>query len=231
VRVLARRMRAARVPMPPRAVALASDVASALASALALALALASQPAPALAPARALAPAQAPAQLPAFALARWSPSRATTCLRAQSPRRRRARKEDPEAFEPAVLEPAVLYPAALDPRPVYPSPGNLPEFAAGSARENASTPPCDVPCSCDDVFDLERRVAKLQDQHRELVRRTLRLEHIIADLLESMQESDDVALLERNTCSAVVYNEQLTSSRPLRLLRHELRRLRGKWSI
>jgi hypothetical protein len=86
-------------------------------------------------------------------------------------------------------------------------------------------------CSCDDVFVLQRTVAKLQDQHRDLTRRTLRLESVLSELLESMEASDDVALLERRTCSAVVYNEHLTAARPLRLLRQELKRLRRKWAM
>ena len=78
-------------------------------------------------------------------------------------------------------------------------------------------------CSCDDVFVLQRTVAKLQDQNSDLTRRTLRLEYLLSELLETMQTSDDVALLERRTCSAVVYNENLTEPRPLRLLREGLK--------
>jgi len=131
-------------------------------------------------------------------------------------------------------------PLLLEPRPVYPpgagGPGAAgadsaagPGARAGALQTIAVSP--GAPCSCDDLFDLERRVAKLQDHNRDLTRRTLRVEHIMSELLESMQGSDDVALLERHTCSAVVYNEQLTSSRPLRLLREELKRLQKKWSI
>ena len=86
-------------------------------------------------------------------------------------------------------------------------------------------------CSCGDVFVLQRTVAKLQEQNRDLTRRTLRLESVLSELLETMQTSDDVALLERRTCSAVVYNEHLTAPRPLRLLRQELKRLQRKWSM
>ena len=109
------------------------------------------------------------------------------------------------------------------------APAGLGERA--STLQTTAAVSLETPCSCDDVFDLERRVAKLQDHNREVTRRTLRVEHILSDLLESLQSSDDVALLERRTCSAVVYNEQLTRSRPLRLLREELRRLQKKWSI
>jgi hypothetical protein len=70
---------------------------------------------------------------------------------------------------------------------------------------------------------LQRTVAKLQDQNSDLTRRTLRLEYLLSELLETMQTSDDVALLERRTCSAVVYNENLTEPRPLRLLREGLK--------
>jgi len=129
-------------------------------------------------------------------------------------------------------------PVLLEPRPVYPpDAGGAGAAGAAGLGERASTlqttaaVSLETPCSCDDVFDLERRVAKLQDHNREITRRTLRVEHIMSELLESLQSSDDVALLERSTCSAVVYNEQLTSSRPLRLLREELKRLQKKWSI
>ena len=88
-----------------------------------------------------------------------------------------------------------------------------------------------VTCSCDDVHTLQRQLSVLQHDHRALTRKVLRLETIIADLVQTVQMSDDVALLERHTCSAVVYNEQLTAERPLRLLRHELKRLQGKYSL
>jgi hypothetical protein len=133
----------------------------------------------------------------------------------------------------------------LLPRPVYP-PVAVVEIAslataypglrdACSPIEGGLVLPCVVAtgplCSCDDVFVLQRTVAKLQDQNRDLTRRTLRLESLMSELLETMQTSDDVALLERRTCSAVVYNEHLTAPRPLRLLREGLKKLQRKWSM
>ena len=132
----------------------------------------------------------------------------------------------------------------LLPRPLYP-PGVVVQIAplptAYAGLRDASPPSEGGPilhcalateplCSCDDVFGLQRTVAKLQDQNRDLTRRTLRLESLLSELLETMQTSDDVALLERRTCSAVVYNEHLTTPRPLRLLRAGLKQLQRKWS-
>lgn len=126
----------------------------------------------------------------------------------------------------------------LLPRPVYP-----PRAVVQSAPLAISCPPsahdlkvsCGLPagqqCSCDDVFVLQRTVEKLQEHNRDLTRRTLRLEYVLSELLETMQTSDDVALLERRTCSAVVYNENLTAPRPLRLLREGLKKLQHKWSM
>jgi len=130
-----------------------------------------------------------------------------------------------------VLLPRPLYPPAFARTPATsPFPGVR---AAGSLSEDDLLQHCALEplCSCDDVFVLQRTFAKLQDQHRDLTRRTLRLESVLSELLESMEASDDVALLERRTCSAVVYNEHLTAARPLRLLRQELKQLRRKWAV
>ena len=86
-------------------------------------------------------------------------------------------------------------------------------------------------CSCDDVHAMQQKLSVLEQEHRVLTRRVLRLETITSDLVQTLQTSDDVSLLERRTCSAVVYNEQLTAERPLRLLRHELKRLQGNYSL
>jgi len=148
---------------------------------------------------------------------------------------------------PALLLASCLHSCTcvLLPRPVYP-PAAVARMApaataypgvraAGSPSEEDLLLHCALAteplCSCDDVFVLQRTVAKLQDQHRDLARRTLRLESVLSELVESMEASDDVALLERRTCSAVVYNEHLTAARPLRLLRQELKRLRRKWAV
>lgn len=104
-------------------------------------------------------------------------------------------------------------------------------FARESERTQQNTGMLESMCSCEDVFDLERKLAKLQESNRDVTRRTIRLEHIMSDFVKVLQSSDDVALLERRTCSAMVYNEQLTTARPLRLLREELRILQHKWSL
>jgi hypothetical protein len=86
-------------------------------------------------------------------------------------------------------------------------------------------------CSCEDVHGLQRKLFMCEQEQRVLARKIMRLESITRDMVQTLQTSDDIALLERRTCSAVVYNEQLTEKRPLRLLRHELKTLQGKYSL
>lgn len=122
----------------------------------------------------------------------------------------------------------------LDPRPLYPpvsSEKNKPVDVQRSAETLLRQDIMGTTCSCDDVFDIERKLSKLQEHHRDVTRRTLRLEQILSDLLLTLQSADDVALLERQTCNALVYNENLTTTRPLRLLREELGRMQTKWSL
>jgi len=87
------------------------------------------------------------------------------------------------------------------------------------------------PCSCDDVYELQRNFAKMQDNNRDLARRVHRLEFVLAELLETMQISDDMALLEKQTCASVIYNAELTRPRSLRLLRSGLKELQKKWAL
>jgi len=86
-------------------------------------------------------------------------------------------------------------------------------------------------CSCDDVYELQRSIAKMQDNNRDLTRRVHRLEYVLAELLETMQASDDIALLEKQTCSTVIYNSELTRPRSFRLLRSGLKDLQKKWAL
>jgi hypothetical protein len=86
-------------------------------------------------------------------------------------------------------------------------------------------------CSCEDVHGLQRKLFMCEQEQRVLARKIMLLESITRDMVQTLQTSDDIALLERRTCSAVVYNEQLTEKRPLRLLRHELKTLQGKYSL
>jgi len=46
-----------------------------------------------------------------------------------------------------------------------------------------------------------------------------------------MQISDDMALLEKQTCASVIYNAELTRPRSLRLLRSGLKELQKKWAL
>jgi hypothetical protein len=86
-------------------------------------------------------------------------------------------------------------------------------------------------CSCDDVYELQRSIAKMQDNNRDLTRRVHRLEYVVAELPETMQISDDMALLEKQTCASVIYNTELTRPRSLRLLRSGLKELQKKWAL
>lgn len=86
-------------------------------------------------------------------------------------------------------------------------------------------------CSCDDVHELQSSIAKMQDNNRDLCRRVQRLEYVLAELLETMQTSDDMAFLEKQTCSSVIYNSELTRPRSLRLLRSGLKDLQKKWAF
>jgi len=87
------------------------------------------------------------------------------------------------------------------------------------------------PCSCADVHELQHNLAKMQDNNRDLSRRIHRLEFVVAELLETMQISDDMALLEKQTCASVIYNNELTRPRSLRLLRSALKELQKKWAL
>ena len=59
--------------------------------------------------------------------------------------------------------------------------------------------------------------------------KVLRLEDMLASILQVLETCDDTALLEKNTCAAVIYNEGLTKTRPLRLLRSELKIIHDKF--
>ena len=93
-----------------------------------------------------------------------------------------------------------------------------------SSSESARLSLC-CECSCDDVEAIGRRLLALEREQRLLVRSLSRLERVMRELLQGLQTSDDMALLERLACHAVVYNEQLTSKRELRFLRSELRNI------
>jgi len=87
------------------------------------------------------------------------------------------------------------------------------------------------PCSCADVHELRSSIAKMQDNNRDLTRRIQKLEFVLAELLDTMQLSDDMALLEKQTCTSVIYNAELTRPRSLRLLRSGLKELQKKWAL
>ncbi len=89
----------------------------------------------------------------------------------------------------------------------------------------------EIRCCCNAVHALRAELSLQLHQHGELQRKVVRLETIVSEILEMLETCDDVALQEKNTCSAVVYNEQLTAKHPLRLLRCEVKRLQEKYIL
>jgi hypothetical protein len=87
-------------------------------------------------------------------------------------------------------------------------------------------------CACrEDVYDLQQRLARIEHDYTALSRRFLRLQTMSKDIVQAFLTADDIALMERSACSAVVYSGELTTKRPLRLLRDELKQLLGKYPI
>ena len=97
-------------------------------------------------------------------------------------------------------------------KPVYPPmcnrPRSLPAFCCGNT---------------------ESKIALVESKVRLLEAKVLRLEDMLASILQVLETCDDTALLEKNTCAAVIYNEGLTKTRPLRLLRSELKIIHDKF--
>ena len=54
---------------------------------------------------------------------------------------------------------------------------------------------------------------------------------VLSETLSALKSTDDLAFLERQTCSIIVYNENLTIKRQLRLLRAEIMRISTKYSM
>jgi hypothetical protein len=87
-------------------------------------------------------------------------------------------------------------------------------------------------CACqENVYDLQQKVSQIEHECTALSRRFLRLETMSKDIVQAFLAADDIALMERSACSAVVYSGELTSKRPLGLLRDELKQLLGKYPI
>ena len=82
-----------------------------------------------------------------------------------------------------------------------------------------------------DESKTNSKVILLESKVMLLEKKVLRLEKMIASTVEILQNCDDIALLEKNTCSSVVYNEALTETRPLRLLRSELKIIEDKFIL
>jgi hypothetical protein len=101
----------------------------------------------------------------------------------------------------------------------------------GASQSESARPALLCECSCDDFDAISRRLLALEREQRLLLQQHSKMERVIRELLQGMQTSDDIALLERLTCQAVVYNVELTSHRDLRLLRSALLKIIGKYSL
>jgi|688.fasta_scaffold420100_2 hypothetical protein len=75
----------------------------------------------------------------------------------------------------------------------------------------------------------ENRVVVLESKVMLLEAQVSRLQNTLSSVLHVLQTCDDTSLLEKQTCSSLVYNEALTQQRPLRLLRSELKLLQDKF--
>jgi hypothetical protein len=100
-------------------------------------------------------------------------------------------------------------------KPVYPP--TYADHAVFSVSSNASD-------GKDSALGIEHECTALS-------RRLLRLETLPKALVQAFLTSDDITLMDRYACSAVVYNEELTTKRQLRLIRDELKQLLGKYPI
>ena len=102
---------------------------------------------------------------------------------------------------------------------------SLPCMDTSSSSEAA--PPVVCPeCSCDDIA---ARLLVLEREQRLLVQSVARLERVMRELLQELEASDDIVLLERLACNSMVYNIELTSKRDLRLLRSTLLKIISKF--
>jgi len=110
---------------------------------------------------------------------------------------------------PAILALKPLYPPNINPQKKFNMQG---DNVVNESKTNSK------------VILLESKVMLLE-------KKVLRLEKMIAATVEILQNCDDTALLEKNTCSSVVYNEALTQTRPLRLLRAELKIIEDKFIL
>lgn len=127
------------------------------------------------------------------------------------------------------------YPPAK-PRAVYkPTPSSAdcyissysPSFAADIAELPGLTPEC----SCEDVHEQQRKLEAVANEQRVLRRNVSRLESALSEVLETLRTADDLALLERQAAGLMVFNENLTTRRKLRLIRTEIALISAKYAL
>jgi hypothetical protein len=128
--------------------------------------------------------------------------------RLQTPQRHHPRRDSPCTLSLSMMQ-----------KPVYPP--TYAERAVFSVSSNASD------CK-DSALGIEHECTTLCAF---VSRRLLRLETLPKALVQAFLTSDDITLMDRYACSAVVYNEELTTKRQLRLIRDELKQLLGKYPI
>jgi|LakMenE18May11ns_1017337.scaffolds.fasta_scaffold00680_2 hypothetical protein len=106
-------------------------------------------------------------------------------------------------------------------KPVYPPMCNRTRSLPAGNRSRS------LPAFC--CGNTDSKIALVESKVRLLEAKVLRLEDMLASILQVLETCDDTALLEKNTCAAVIYNEELTKTRPLRLLRSELKIIHDKF--
>lgn len=105
------------------------------------------------------------------------------------------------------------------------------------AGQRATQRFCSTPHTTGDVIqanccaDVQRKLELTLIEQGALKRSIKRLESVLGEVLNTLTSADDLAVLERQTCAIIVYNENLTAPRKLRLLRSEIQRVSSKYSI
>jgi hypothetical protein len=146
--------------------------------------------------------------------------------RLQTPQRHRPRRDSPCTSSLSMMQKPV-YPPTYAERAVFSVSSNASDgkdSALGGKYSNAEAFQREVDsvvlsptCACqENVYDLQQKVSQIEHECTALSRRLLRLETLPKALVQAFLTSDDITLMDRYACSAVVYNEELTTKRPLR---------------
>ena len=104
-------------------------------------------------------------------------------------------------------------------------------YTPSQATDIARLPGLARACSCDDVRDQQRKLEAVMIEQRVLRRSLSRLECALRDVLDTLKTTDDLAFLERQASGVMVYNENLTTRRKLRLIRTEIALIATKYAL